>query len=135
MKSKQIKSTNTAYPSAVNNKVVESKEYNNLQNDVKDLYPGIVSYSTSVPFGSACSVVHHTPIADDELSPNTYAPLVGGGAIYVLTGNGINTPTFASTFSKNISSGDYVNTLGTINLITFLYDGVNYWYNITQPVI
>lgn len=133
MKSKQIKSANTAYPTAVNNKVVESKEYNNLQSDVKDLYPGIVPYSTSVSFNSACAVVHHTPTANDVLSPNTYAPLVGGGAIYVLTGNGVNTPTFSSVFLKNTSSADYVNTLGTINLIVFLYDGVNYWYNITQP--
>jgi hypothetical protein len=37
MRSKQIKSTNT-YLAAVNKKLVETKEYNELQADVADLY-------------------------------------------------------------------------------------------------
>ena len=38
MRSRQIKSSNTLYPSAVNNRLVEAKEYNELQADVADLY-------------------------------------------------------------------------------------------------
>lgn len=37
MRSSQIKSTNQLYPSAVNNKVVEAKEFNELQLDVSEL--------------------------------------------------------------------------------------------------
>ncbi len=131
MKSKQIKSTNAAYPAAVNNKVVETKEYNSLQSDVEDLYPGIVAYSASVPFSSACTVVHHTLTANDTLSPNTYNPLVGGGAIYRLIGDGSHSPTFSGFYLSG--SGTYDATLNSINLITFLYDGISYWYSITQP--
>lgn len=132
MKSRQIKSTNI-YPKAVNNKVVESKEYNNLQQDVNTLYPNIISYTNYVAFNYACIVVHHTLISNDTLEVDSYNAIPGGGAIYVVTADGTHSPTFSSTFKKSSSSGDYVPTLGTINLITFLFDGINYWYNIVQP--
>lgn len=48
MRSSQIKSTNTSYPSAVNNKIVEAKEYNELQLDVDDLYSNISDLEVSI---------------------------------------------------------------------------------------
>ena len=64
--------------------------------------------------------------------PDTYDAVPGCGAIYRLVGDGSHSPTFTG-FNKSSSSGDYVNTLGTVNLVTFLYDGISYWYNIVQP--
>ena len=45
MRSNQIKSTNQLYPSAVNNKVVEAKEFNELQLDVKEIRDELDGYS------------------------------------------------------------------------------------------
>ena len=130
MKSSQIKSTNT-YLKAVNNKPVEAKEFNELQADVTFLYPKEVNYSTSVPFNFGCSVVFHTLISDDTLTPDTQFSIVGGGAIYRLLGDGSHSPTFSGFYQSG--SGTYDSTLNAVNLITFLYDGISYWYSITQP--
>lgn len=132
MKSKQIKSSNI-YPKAVNNKSVEAKEYNDLQGDVDKIYPSVINYITSVPFNGTF-VITKTLNSNDAFTPDTYDAVPGCGAIYRLIGDGSHSPTF-SGFNKSSSSGDYVNTLGTVNLITFLYDGVEYWYNIVQPAV
>lgn len=97
-------------------------------------------YSADVPFHYECYVCEHTLITNDEIAPqlpvdvsSTSIHVPGNGAIYRLIGDGTHTPTFNATFKKSGGSGDFVATLNTINLITFMFDGVDYWYNITQP--
>lgn len=100
----------------------------------------VIAYSKAVPFHNMCSVCEHTLNSNDELAPLDHtevsgyaAPVPGFGAIYRLIGDGSHSPTFDAAFKKSSGSGDYVNTLNTLNLITFLFDGVDYWYSIVQP--
>jgi len=97
-----------------------------------------IGYSATVPFHYAYAVCEHTLITNDVLIPeseNVASPshVPSYGAIYRLIGDGAHTPTFDVLFKKSTASGDYVNTALTINLITFLFDGVDYWYSIIQP--
>ena len=106
----------------------------------KHMDPEIIDYSSNVPFHNICSVCEHTLITNDELAPLDHtevsgyaAPVPGFGAIYRLIGDGSHSPTFNAALKKSSGSGDYVNTLNTLNLVTFLFDGVDYWYSIVQP--
>lgn len=56
---------------------------------------------------------------------------IGGSADIRMIGNGVNTPTFAA-FTKHPSSGDYVNTLNTVNYIVFYFNGTESIYSINQ---
>jgi len=93
-------------------------------------------YTTQVPFNLPCTTIQKTLTSDDELTiepDDSYRRHIpGNGAIYRLYGDGSHAPTFASAFKKSGLSGDYVATAGTLNLITFLFDGVDYWYSIVQ---
>ena len=78
-------------------------------------------------------------IANDTIAPVTGVgqpselwPEPGYGALYRLIGDGTHTPTFSATFKKSSGSGDYVNILGVVNLVSFIFDGVDYWYSIIQ---
>ena len=98
----------------------------------------IIEYSVYVPFHNTITVCEKVLQNNDTLYPEEITSdivhLPGNGAIYRLIGDGTHSPTFAAPFKKSGSSGDYVATAGTLNLITFLFDGVDYWYNIIQPV-
>lgn len=100
----------------------------------------IIDYTTKVPFYNMCSVCEHTLTSNDELVPLDHStvsgfakPIPSYGAIYRLIGDGTHAPTFAATFKKSSASGDYDPTAGVLNLVTFLFDGVDYWYSIVQP--
>jgi len=94
-----------------------------------------IEYIPKVPFNKLCTITEHTVITADVITPDTKnAPIAGNGAIYRLIGNGTATPTFTG-FNKSSGSGNYDPTAGVVNLVTFLYDGVDYWYNIVQPVV
>lgn len=100
----------------------------------------IGKYSATVPFRYECFMCEHTLTSNDELVPElpanirtTATPVPGNGAIYRLIGDGTHTPTFNELFVKAGGSADYDNTEDAVNLITFLFDGVAYWYSIVQP--
>lgn len=100
----------------------------------------IVPFSLSVPFYRQCTISQAYMEANSVFTPITaegqvgeFYPVAGNGALYRVLGDGLSTPTFASTFKQNVSSGTYDNTAHKLNLISFLFDGVDYWYNITQP--
>lgn len=57
--------------------------------------------------------------------------VAGGEATVRLIANGSNVPTFGS-FKKRSDSRSYVNTNGTVNVILFNFDGVDYWYRVWQ---
>lgn len=97
----------------------------------------VTEYTTQVPFNFLCTTIQETLTSNDELTiepDDSYRRHIpGNGAIYRLYGDGTHTPTFASQFKKSGSSGDYDATAGTLNLIMFLFDGIEYWYSIVQP--
>lgn len=93
--------------------------------------------STGVTFAGEISLgklytqyATYTPTTDLALTLNA-TKVIGGGADIRMIGNGTNTPTFAA-FTKHPSSGDYVNTLGTINYIVFYFNGTESIYSINQ---
>ena len=93
-------------------------------------------YTTKVPFTRVFSVTEKTLTSNDTLSPvlpgdGTY-PLTGAKTIYRLIGDGAHDPIFGSALNKVSTSADYDNGLGVVNLIEFLYDGADYWYNIVS---
>lgn len=57
----------------------------------------------------------------------------GAVSMIRLVANGTNIPTFTASF-KSLGTNVWTNTAGTVNLIQFLYDGTDVWYNILpQP--
>lgn len=93
--------------------------------------------STGVTFAGEISLgklytqyATYTPTTDLAVTLNA-TKVIGGGADIRMIGNGVNTPTFAA-FTKHPSSGDYVNTLGTVNYIVFYFNGTESLYSINQ---
>lgn len=72
----------------------------------------------------------YTPASNLAVTLNA-TKVIGGGADIRMVGNGVNTPTFAA-FTKHPSSGDYVNTLNTVNYIVFYFNGTESLYSINQ---
>lgn len=72
----------------------------------------------------------YTPASNLAVTLNA-TKVIGGSADIRMIGNGVNAPTFAA-FTKHPSSGDYVNTLGTVNYIVFYFNGTESIYSINQ---
>jgi hypothetical protein len=95
----------------------------------------IIDFSLYVPFHMVCAVCEHTLITNiglaiDPVDVDKHVP--GYGALYRITGDGASTVLFEATFQKSSGSGDFDTTAGVVNLISFIFDGVDYWYNIIQ---
>jgi hypothetical protein len=91
-------------------------------------------YTTEVPFYIGMFVTEKTITSNDVISPldsidleERFKPRPGYGAMYRFIGNGVNTPSFSPSFKKASTSGEYDKTL-----VTFLFDGKNFWYSIVQ---
>jgi hypothetical protein len=130
MRSKQIKSTNP-YVAAVNNKFVEAKEFNELQQDVVDLSPLV-----NQPFRGTISLnnnlTHYTNWTANSNAEVVLAgdKVIGGSAEIRMIGDGTHTPLFAA-FVKSGSSADFDPTLNAKNKVVFYYDGTDAFYSIT----
>jgi hypothetical protein len=87
-----------------------------------------ITMDTTVSFAKPVTV--YTPItltSDKTLTPDTTTKLPGGGAVWRVVGDG----THMITFSGFATGGAiFDKTLNIVNLITFIYDGVDYWYDI-----
>ena len=94
----------------------------------------VSDYNKQVPFNVSVTTCEHTLITNDVLRPaqitDGHAPIPSYGAIYRLIGDGVHTPSFSGGFLKSKASNDY--DPAALNLVVFLYDGVNYWYTISQ---
>lgn len=83
--------------------------------------------SSSVAFNVPITVYETTTISSDiEITPNTTGAIAGYGAIWRVTGDGSHIITFTG-FNGNL---EFDNTAGLVSLITFIYDGEEYWYQI-----
>lgn len=96
----------------------------------------VTEFSEEVPFYRACTICQ-VGIETDSIiiSPLVTTavgkiPIPGATAIYRLRGDGTNSPTFSHAFKKTKGSEEYDTTLGAVNLVRFLYDGVDFWYTI-----
>ena len=98
-------------------------------------------YTPRVPFHVGIFICDTVLTTNDEFSPVKEAgapeiirPVPGYGAFYRLKGDSVAIPTFSADFKKSSASGDYDETLDVLNLITFVFDGVDFWYSIVQAV-
>ena len=103
----------------------------NTDGTLKD---GATLSSATTAIGSTVSftkpTVVYTPVtltADKTITPNTATSIPGGGAIWRVVGDGTHNLTFSGFVSNDI----FDKTLNVVNLIVFIYDGVDYWYSIT----
>lgn len=136
MRSKQIKSTNP-YSAAVNNKLVEAKEFNELQQDFAD--------ASSKPFQVmlfANPLVLDASVQKDfvcyNISGNTTINMYGtedgdAGLIELLiTGAGGYTIALGAMFTKDIAGTTLDTTAAADNFIGWRKVGSDIVYNISQ---
>lgn len=109
-----------------------AKKYSNRFLDVEAM-----TYATSVPFYKPFFVCEHTLDSNDTIIPlvvsnprDSKYPVPGYTTVYRLIGDGVHSPTFTG-FNKASGSENYDITLAAVNLVTFFFDGVDYWYTIT----
>ncbi len=94
--------------------------------------PVIVPFSGVPPLNQTVTISSTTISAPVAFSPPAGA--VAGSTSYarmIADGNPTNTPTFVG-FSQLLGSSGWDNRAGIANLIQFFYDGVAYYYSISQ---
>ena len=89
----------------------------------------VVPFTTKVLFDNSLSISQAWVTNSTDFTPETIGALPGNKALCRLIGDGINTPTF-SGFKAMTNSVAYDPTSFNINLVEFLFDGIDYWYNI-----
>lgn len=90
------------------------------------IQPG-VTLGTTVSFSKPVTVYNEITISSNTtLTPSAVSATAGCGAVLRAIGNGTNT----LSFSGFGGTGTFDNSAGAVNLITFLYDGQDFWYQI-----
>ena len=94
--------------------------------------PATIPFTTEIPFTRPVTVIEQAAVSDAmNFTPLVDDALPGCGAILRLQADDVHTPTF-SGFKKSNASQDWVGTIDTINVVVFLYDGVDFWYTLYQ---
>lgn len=137
MRSKQIKSNNTQYPSAVNNKLVEAREYNELQTDlVNAINSPFILYSFSNPLNfdatESKDFICKSVSGDTIINLNNTSDGNAGLIELIITGAGGYTITLGSMFTKDIAGTTIDATAGKDNFIGWRKVGTDIVYSISQ---
>ena len=106
-----------------------------MSSQVSDYKSKVTQFSVDVPFYRMCTICQAEIGEGIVIEPlNSTAvgkvPIPGATALYRLRGDGVNSPTFSHAFKKTTISEEYDSTLGAVNLVSFLYDGIDFWYTI-----
>jgi hypothetical protein len=96
-------------------------------------------YSTSILFNESNIICEHKLTGNDRLTPvtageDTY-PIPSYKSTYRLIGNGVNSPVFVSPFKKMSTSANFDTTNNAVNIVEFIFDGAEYWYNIKSGAV
>lgn len=137
MRSRQIKSSNTLYPSAVNNRLVEAKEYNELQADLEDaLIAPFVVQSFNNPLTFDCSIkkdfICKTVSGDTTVNLVNVSDGDAGLIELIITGAGGYTITLGSMFTKDTAGTAIDTTASADNFIGWRMVGTDIVYAISQ---
>jgi hypothetical protein len=90
------------------------------------------AFSAAVPFNNAVTAFEPLAVSGGvNFTVAAGAAYPGARAIYRLIANGTNLPTFAG-FKEASDSPGYDNRNTIVNTIQFEFDGVDYWYKVTQ---
>jgi hypothetical protein len=100
----------------------------------------VIPFSLKVPFNNSLTIAQTLQAAPYELSPlfevdddnENENPIPGSRAIYRLYGANAITPTFAAPFKATKDSAVF--DVANLNIVEFLYDGVDFWYTIKLTV-
>lgn len=95
----------------------------------------VVPFSINVPFDISLSISQTQISQATVFAPNKTGALAGSKALYRLIGDGATTPTFSSAFKSMSVTTTYDTTINKVNLIEFLFDGIDYWYNIITGTV
>lgn len=90
----------------------------------------VVPFSVDVPFDNSLTIAQTQVLSPTVFIPNTKGALAGNKALYRVVGDGATTPTFDPSFNAMSTTATYDTTTNKVNLIEFLFDGIDYWYNI-----
>lgn len=134
MKSKKLTGQN-ATQGSYDSLLVEGRDYNNLVDDLQALYP-IFNQPFSGVVNLSKYYTHYTPwtCTSDVTLTIANDPTTMGGAFIRIIGDGSHTVTFTA-FKKLEGSQDWDGTLNAINACSFIYDGIDYWYQIDREAI
>jgi hypothetical protein len=126
-------SVGTAYGNEV---VIQSDSLNMKPQWIeKPTITNVVPFLPGILFDNSCTI-SQTQVAETvELFPNKIGAQPGNGAMCRLFGDGSTTPTFSPRFKMNASSAVYDTTLLALNLVLFLFDGIDYWYTIVNTIL
>lgn len=93
-----------------------------------------VAFNTAIPLSTPGHAYMPQQSVSGGLAFTVGASPVRGALVYLrLVANGVNIPTFTGFKEWGGSSG-YDNRAGIANQVQFFYDGVDYWYSISQAV-
>lgn len=91
-----------------------------------------VDSTNSIPFNAQSSVIE--PVEVDgpiTFTADETGAVAGYGASRRVIADGVNQPVLTG-FKRMLGSTLYDNTEGVLNLFLFYYDGVDFWYSVTQ---
>ena len=88
-----------------------------------------ITFTGKVPFDKSLSICQTYLTSELELVPNPLGAIPGYKSLYRLVGDGSHIPTF-SGFKPMSTTTAYDATIYTVNLVEFLFDGIDYWYTI-----
>jgi hypothetical protein len=95
----------------------------------------VIDYIPSIPFYRGMLIAEYTLTGgiEDIMYPapvrENKVPVPGTTVLYRIIGNGSDLPSF-SGFNPTTNSSKFDITLNAVNLIEFLFDGVDYWYTV-----
>jgi hypothetical protein len=127
MRSRQIRSTNEMYPSAVNNKLVETKEYNELQLDVVELSESMVNLGSSInnitsDIGTINTTLGTINTALEDLDPTVVNPILLDATVWDdlrAPATGINPVGSPSPATPNTDDGSLTFAKGNVCISWF----------------
>ncbi len=93
-----------------------------------------VAFSTAIPFNRLFTYLGQQTIASNlTFTKDTTGAFPGAQAAVRLMANGSHTITY-SQFKETIGSAGYDNRSGIVNVLTFFFDGADYWITIFQEL-
>lgn len=100
----------------------------------KFMSTGTATFSTTVPLSALGDTFMPPQTVSSVLAFTAGANPAQGARVYVrLTADGTNAPTFTG-FKEWGGSLGYDNRNGIVNQVQFFYDGVDFWYSVSQAV-
>lgn len=94
-----------------------------------------IDFTTVVPFSRSGSMGTYFVSGPVEFTPSSAGAVAGASVFARVVADGTNVPTFSGIEEWGTSFGFDNSQAGVLNRVDFWYDGVSYYYAISQPLI